>query len=89
LLTRQKFFTDLRTPVDKHGVQGVQTTVYKLLGSLCMVYGGFILLLMAIPNRFNGRLAFLFCGSVMFGIGFALFKRGKWKEKHAAAGKGE
>ncbi|HEU6448598.1 MAG TPA: transporter [Verrucomicrobiae bacterium] len=80
----EKFFTNLRTPVDKHGVQGVQTTVYKLLGSLCMVYGVFILLLMAIPNRFNGRLAFLFCGGVMFGIGLALFKRGKWKEKHAA-----
>lgn len=75
------FFTNLRTPVDKHGVEGVQTVIYKLLGSLCMVYGGFILLLIAIPNRFTGRLAFLFCGGVMFGVGLLLFKIGKRKEK--------
>jgi Na+/proline symporter len=75
------FFTNLNTPVDKHGAEGVQTTIYKLLGSLCMVYGGFILLLMAIPNPFTGRLAFLFCGGVMFGVGFLLFKIGKRKEQ--------
>jgi uncharacterized membrane protein YedE/YeeE len=41
------------------------------------VYGGFILLLTAIPNRFNGRLAFLFCGGMMFGVGWVLFGTGK------------
>lgn len=85
----EKFFANLHTPVDKHGVEGVQTTVYILLGSLCMVYGGFILLLMAIPNPFDGRLAFLFCGGVMFGIGCALFSRGRWKQKNAAAAKNQ
>jgi Na+/proline symporter len=73
----EHFFTNLHTPVDKHGVEGVQTSIYKLLGALCMVYGGFILLLMAIPNRFNGRLAFLFCGGVMFGVGLLLWVVGK------------
>ena len=73
----ENFFTNLRTPVDKHGVEGVQTSVYKLLGVLCLVYGGFILLLMAIPNKFSGRLAFLFCGGVMFTVGVVLFKVGK------------
>jgi len=68
-----KFFTNLSTPVDKHGVEGVQTSIYKLLGTLCMVYGGFILVLMAIPNKLTGRLAFLFCGGVMFGVGLWLF----------------
>ena len=82
-----KFFTNLKTPVDKHGVEGVQTSIYKLLGTLCMVYGGFILLLMAIPNKFTGRLAFLFCGGVMFSVGWVLLKRGKQKEKLAAAAK--
>jgi len=71
------FFTNLHTPVDKHGVEGVQTAIYKLLGALCMVYGVFILVLMAIPNRFTGRLAFLFCGSVILGVGMALWVRSK------------
>jgi len=83
-----KFFTNLNTPVDKHGVEGVQTAIYKLLGALCMVYGGFILLLMAIPNKGTGRLAFLFCGGVMFGVGWVLFKVGKRKERNAVAAKG-
>ncbi len=81
----EQFFTNLRTPVDKHGVEGVQTAIYKLLGALCMVYGGFILLLMAIPNKGMGWLAFLFCGGVMFAVGAVLFKVGKRKEREAAA----
>jgi SSS family solute:Na+ symporter len=76
----EKFFLNLQTPVDKQGVAGVQTTIYKLLGALCMVYGGFILLLMAIPNKSSGRLAFLFCGGVMFAVGWILFRIGKRKE---------
>ena len=78
------FFTNLTTPVDKHGVGGVQTAVYKLLGALCLVYGVFILALMAIPNRFTGRLAFLFCGGVMFGVGLTLFLASKRKAREAA-----
>jgi Na+/proline symporter len=69
----ETFFKNLRTPVDKHGVEGVQTSIYKLLGALCTVYGVFILLLMAIPNKFTGRLAFLFCGGVMLTVGLLLF----------------
>lgn len=81
-----RFFTSLRTPVDKHGhgVEGVQTAIYKLLGSLCMVYGGFILLLMAIPNRFDGRLAFLFCGGVMFVAGLTIWLAGKRRKEQPA-----
>jgi len=45
----EKFFLNLRTPVEKTGVEGVQSTLYKLLGGLCLVYGGFILLLILIP----------------------------------------
>jgi Na+/proline symporter len=80
----EHFFTNLHTPVDKHGVEGVQTAIYKLLGALCMVYGVFILLLMAIPNRFTGRLAFLFCGVVMFGVGLALWIRSKRRPEQPA-----
>lgn len=78
------FFTNMQTPVDKKNTEGVQMVIYKLLGGLCMVYGGFILLLMAIPNKGTGRLAFLFCGGVMFAVGWVLFKAGKRKEHEAA-----
>ena len=53
-----KFFANLCTPVDDKTTAGVQTAIYKLLGALCMVYGGFILLLMAILNKSSGRLQF-------------------------------
>ena len=36
------------------------------MGLLCLIYGGFITLLALIPNPLIGRLAFLFCGGVMF-----------------------
>lgn len=67
-----RFFADLNTPVEKRGVQRVQTVIDNLLGALCLVFGGFILLLIAIPNPVTGRLAFLFCGGAIFGIGLAL-----------------
>ena len=63
--------------MDERGVEGVQTSIYKLLGALCLVYGGFILLLMAIPNQLTGRLAFLFCGGLLFGVGWVLCRAAK------------
>jgi len=57
----------------------------KLLGALCLGYGRFMLLLTAIPSRFNGRLAFLFCGGMMFGVGWVLFGTGKREERAAAS----
>lgn len=71
------FFTHLSTPVDKHGVEGVQTAVYRLLGALCLVYGGFILLLTLIPNSIQGRLCFVFCGGVMTLAGALLHRRAR------------
>jgi len=71
------FFKNLKTPVDKHGVEGVQTVIYKLLGSLCVVYGGFILLLIAIPNTLGGRFAFVFCGGTIFLAGALLLRQSK------------
>jgi Na+/proline symporter len=78
------FFTNLDTPVDKRGVLGVQHAVYKLLGALCLVYGGFILLLALIPNTGTGRLCFLFCGGIIFVAGAVLHRRGKAHALHAA-----
>ncbi|HYD85288.1 MAG TPA: hypothetical protein VEA63_14580 [Opitutus sp.] len=71
------FFANLATPLNKDGVAGVQASVYRLLGALCLVYGGFILALMLIPNPLIGRLCFLFCGGTIFLAGAILFKAGK------------
>ena len=72
-----QFFANLDTPVDKRGVEGVQTAIYKLLGTLCAVYGVFILSLTAIPNRPTGRLAFVFCGGAIFSAGSILLVKSK------------
>lgn len=53
---------------------GVQTSVYRLLGTMCLAYGIFILLLMAIPNPLSGRMAFFFVGGTFCVVG-ALLKR--------------
>jgi solute:Na+ symporter, SSS family len=78
----EHFFTNLRTPVDKHGVEQVQTVIYRLMGALCLVYGAFILLLILIPNGLRGRLCFLFCGGAIFGVGGFLFRISKQRAHH-------
>lgn len=70
----ERLFTNLRTPVvpasDSHLSD---EPVYRLLGTLCMVYGAFILLLMIIPNGLGGRLSFLFVGGVLGTAGAVLY----------------
>jgi hypothetical protein len=46
----------------------------KIMGVLCLIYGGFITLLALIPNPLIGRIAFVFCGAVMFGVGWLLHR---------------
>jgi hypothetical protein len=47
------------------------------MGVLCSVYGGFITLLALLPNPMGGRLAFVFCGGVMFTVGWLLRRAGR------------
>jgi Na+/proline symporter len=71
------FFREMHTPVDfarEEGGPGSDNLQAKVMGMLCLIYGGFITLLALIPNPLIGRLAFVFCGGVMFGVG-ALLKR--------------
>ena len=44
----------------------------ELLGKLCLIYGGFIMLMALIPNPIEGRLCFLFCGGVVTITGWCL-----------------
>jgi len=47
-------------------------SVGESISRLCLIYGGFILLLVAIPNPLLGRLCFAFCGGTMLGVGLIL-----------------
>ena len=75
------FFKDMRTPVDfaKEVGEAKDNKQSHMLGVLCFVYGGFVLLLMLVPNPLVGRLSFLFCGGVIAGVGGLLYRASKRK----------
>ncbi len=77
-----EFFARMSTPVEKHGVADLQQMVYRRLGTLCLVFGAFVLLLMLIPNGFQGRMCFLFVGGTITGIGAVLYTLSKRIEEH-------
>ncbi len=70
------FFQTLRTPVDfaKEMGAGNDGRQFRILGLLCLAYGAFILLLVAIPNPLIGRLSFAFCGLTIGLIGYLLHR---------------
>ena len=79
----ERFFENQRTPVDNKAEGGKDSDKNQstAMGVLCFIYGGFIALLgILIPNSLSGRISFLFCGFVIGGIGFALYRTSKKKE---------
>ena len=70
---REYFFADLETPViadndqDQYDLQQ-----RKKLGVMVMIMGSGMLLMSLIPNPFWGRMIFVTCALVIFGIGFLL-----------------
>lgn len=81
------FFAALAKPVDSSetGSARRDASQGKALGVLSMIYGGFVLLLVFIPNPLLGRLSFLFCGGVLLGIGVVLARVGQRKEPRATS----
>jgi hypothetical protein len=73
------FFTNLNTPVDFNREEGAHNAnddrQSRAIGWLCLAYGGFVLLLAAIPNPITGRLAFIGCGSLVTIIGWLLVRQ--------------
>jgi hypothetical protein len=45
---------------------------YRALGIMCLIYGAFILLLVLIPNPWQGRLWMMFCSGALLGVGALL-----------------
>jgi SSS family transporter len=72
------FFTNLNTPVDFNREEGAHNAnddrQSQAIGWLCLAYGGFVILLAAIPNPISGRLAFIGCGSLVTLIGWLLVR---------------
>jgi SSS family solute:Na+ symporter len=74
-----RFFEHLRTPIDAlaENLQNYDGIMYRMIGTLCVVYGAFVLLLTLIPNSIRGRLCFVFCGGSIFAIGVILRTLGR------------
>ncbi len=70
----EEFNERIRRPIDfaKEEGAGSDSMQARVLGVLCLWYGGFIALLALIPNPLLGRMGFLFCGSVVVVIGLVL-----------------
>jgi solute:Na+ symporter, SSS family len=70
------FFEEMKTPIDtakEHGPDyDGDSRQYLVLGNLCLVYGGFVLLLLLIPNPAKARLCIFFCGALITAIGAVL-----------------
>src|SRR5205814_423494 len=80
----EEFFDLLHRPIDfaKEEGAGSDNLQARVMGILCLIYGGFILLLMLIPNQMSGRIAFAFCGLTMFLIGVSLVRASRGRHPH-------
>ena len=76
------FFERMNTPIDyekEHGNSGNDSSQFKILGYMALVYGAFIGLLVFVPNSMIGRLCFVFVGGVMITVGLVFLKF--WKKE--------
>jgi len=72
----ETFFADLNRPVNHlaEGGENQDAMQYRIIGALCLILGGFLVVCMAIPNPLSGRLTFLFIGSALGGLGLQLWR---------------
>jgi Na+/proline symporter len=70
-----EFFRRMKTPVDFHKEEGAGNDAqqYRTLGLMSLIYGGFISLLVLIPNSPLGRLGMFACAGTMLGVGGLLY----------------
>jgi Na+/proline symporter len=70
----EEFFARLKTPIEDLTVEQVKENhkVVGAIGLLCMIFGLFVLGMMLVPNEGIKRLAFLFCGGIVFSVGWLL-----------------
>jgi hypothetical protein len=65
----------MQTPIDFHKEEGAGNDAqqYRTLGIMSLIYGGFISLLVLIPNSPLGRLGMFTCAGTMLGVGGLLY----------------
>ena len=72
-----EFFHQMRTPVDfdkeSGAAAGNDGQQYRTLGIMCLIYGGFVFLLVLIPNPWMGRLSMMFCSGALLAVGGLLY----------------
>lgn len=86
------FFAEMNTPLtveEQHvGAYESDDKQYRTLAMLSLVYGGFILLLVAVPNTPSGRVGLAFCGGTIAAAGAVLWSVARWKSRAAMRGQG-
>jgi Na+/proline symporter len=74
------FFAEMKTPIDMEeehlGEHESDSRQYGVLGRLCLIYGGFVMLLNLIPNTWESRLYISFCGLLILVVGLILLNNG-------------
>jgi Na+/proline symporter len=81
----EKFFSEQKRPIEDLTAEQVKENhkVVGAIGGLCMIFGGFVILLMLVPNDGMKRLAFLFSGGCIFGVGWLLRRISKRHQEKA------
>jgi len=76
------FFQKMNTPVDFHKEEGAGNDAqqYRTLGLMSLIYGGFITLLVLIPNSPRGRVGMFACAATMLCVGGLLY----WNSRRLA-----
>ncbi|HEX2099685.1 MAG TPA: hypothetical protein VHF69_03420 [Candidatus Synoicihabitans sp.] len=79
-----EFFERMRTPLPDDPAAAVQENYgfVDTVGRLCVLYGGFIVVLAAIPNTFGGRVCYVACGALIACVGVLLRRT---SQRHTAA----
>ena len=76
----ETFSRNLDTPVDyatEESAPASDNKQSRLMGWLCIPYGGVVILMALIPNPPMGRVAFLFCGATVMAIGTLLVRQSR------------
>ena len=72
----EDFFIEMNTPLSRKEAQTAQPEndyrQYHVLGQLCLIYGGFVMLLNFIPNTWESRIYISLCGSLILIVGMIL-----------------
>ena len=84
-----EFFVRMKTPVDFDKEVGGDNSIQQaqMMGWFAVAYGASMLLGCFIPNPMTGRLGFLFCASVMGGVGILLLRQKKVDQPQSACNK--